>query len=92
MKKNDIGMEEFLAVLRAHPDLVSALVGDPARIQRLLKSKAARQLLIGVDTKPLLRYVGGSQRWGPIALCLSRSKIFSPQMKCFGRSKAPKPK
>jgi hypothetical protein len=87
MKKNDNGMEELLGLLRSHPELISAIVFDPARIKRLLSSKAARRLVIGVDTRALLKSVAGSGGGGPIVLCLSRSRHATPAIKCLRRSR-----
>jgi hypothetical protein len=68
--KNDKGMRELLKLLRAHPDLMTALVFDPPAIRRLLKSKAARQLTRGVNTMEFFRQVARSGNGGPVALCM----------------------
>jgi hypothetical protein len=87
MKNNDNGMQELLELLKSHPQLIHALVFDPASIKRLLKSKAARRLLIGVDTKAFLRAVAGPA--GPIALCVSRSRVLAGRTRCPSRSRCP---
>jgi hypothetical protein len=79
MKTNDNGMGELLEVLKTHPDLISALVFDPVSIKRLLKTKAARRLVLGVDTKAFLRYLAGPQDGGPIAHCLKRTAVLCPK-------------
>ena len=74
MKKNkDRGLAELLELLRARPDLIDALVFDPARVKRLLKQKAARRMVLGASTRAFLRYVSGSPEGGPIAMCLRRT-------------------
>jgi hypothetical protein len=79
MKKNDNGMGELLELLKSRPGLISALVFDPVSIKRLLRSKAARRLIKGVDTRAFLRYVAGSADGGPIALCLLRTALLCPK-------------
>jgi hypothetical protein len=79
MKKNDNGMGELLDLLKTHPELISALVFDPVSIERLLKSKAARRLVLGVDTRAFLRYVAGPKNGGPVALCRRTSRILCPK-------------
>ncbi len=79
MKKNDNGMGELLSLLKARPELISALVFDPTSIKRLLKSKAARRLALGVNTRAFLSYVAGSEDGGPIALCLKRTSVLCPK-------------
>jgi len=73
MKNNDKGMRELVKLLKAHPDLMSALVFDPRSVRRVLKGKAARQLTLGVDTKAFLKYIAGPAPGGPIALCVQRT-------------------
>ena len=79
MKKNDNGMDELLGLLKSHPELISALVFDPVSVKRLLKSKAARRLLIGVDTRAFLKYVAGHKNGTPIVLCLGRTRHMAPR-------------
>jgi hypothetical protein len=69
MNKNDKGLEELLELLRTHPELIKELVFDRTSIQLLLKTEAARQLVLGVDTKKFLRYVAGPEDGYPIAQC-----------------------
>ena len=70
-KKNDNGMGELLGVLKAHPELVHALVFDHKAVRRLIKSKAGRGLLPGLDArKTLLKRVEGAGGGGQIAVCL----------------------
>jgi hypothetical protein len=75
MKKNDNGLEELLELLRTHPKLIKELVFDPPSIQLLLKTKAARQLVLGVDAKKFLSYVAGPQDGYPIAQCFRETKL-----------------
>jgi hypothetical protein len=90
MKKNDKGMGELLDLLKTHPELISALVFDPASIKRLLRSKAARQLVLGVDTRAFLSYVAGPEDGGPIALCLKRTRVLCKRTRCPKLSRCPK--
>jgi hypothetical protein len=75
VKRNDKGMTELLDLLKAHPDLMSALVFDPRSIRRLLRGKAARQLTIGVNTRAFLSYVAKPGDAGPVALCLQQTAL-----------------
>ena len=70
MKKKDKGISELLEMLKTHPELISALVLDPTRVKRLLRSKAARRLVGGVNTTDFLAKVAESGGGGPIALCM----------------------
>lgn len=79
MKNNDNGMDELLDLIKTHPELISALVFEPKNIQRLLKSKAAARLVMGVDTKAFLRHVAGPGDGGPIALCRRRTMALCPK-------------
>lgn len=76
MKKNDLAMELLLDLLKTHPELISALVFDPASIKRLLKSKAARKLLLGVDVKAFLKYIASTDG-APVAACSYRTSALS---------------
>jgi hypothetical protein len=78
MKNNDKGVGELMDLLKTHPELISALVFDPVSVKRLLKSKPAQRLVIGVDTRAFLRYVSGSKNRGPIALCRRGSRAINP--------------
>jgi hypothetical protein len=90
MKKNDNGMGELLDLLKTHPELISALVFDPVSIERLLKSKAARRLVLGVDTRAFLRYVAGPKNGGPVALCRRTSRISVSQSRRHALSTWPR--
>jgi hypothetical protein len=90
MKNNDKGMGELLDVLKVHPELISALVFDPESIKRLLRSKAARRLVLGVDIRAFLSYVAGPEDGGPIALCLQRTRVLCPKTRCPKRSRCPR--
>lgn len=69
--KNDNGMGELLDTLKTHPELVHALVFDHKRVRRLLKSKAARGLVTGVDPrKTILKRVKRAGEGGGVAVCL----------------------
>jgi hypothetical protein len=92
MNKNDKGLGELLELLRTHPDLMSAIVFDPPAIKRLLKSKAARRLVMGVDVRDFLRYVAGPEDGGPIAVCLRGTAVLCPKrtryaVLCFSGTK-----
>jgi hypothetical protein len=75
MKSYDKGVDELLGLLKTHPELIRELVLDPTRIQELLKSKAARQLALGVDTKAFLKYVAGPRDGYPIIQCFGGTKL-----------------
>jgi hypothetical protein len=79
MKTSDNGLGELLELFKSHPELISALVFDPASIKRLLKSKAARKLVIGVDTRAFLQYIAGPTDGGPIAVCLRKTVVVCPK-------------
>ena len=90
MKKNDKGMGELLDLLKIHPELISALVFDPANIKRLLKSKGARKLVIGVDTRAFLRDLAGPEEGGPIVVCRRRTRILCRRLsRCPRHSRVP---
>jgi hypothetical protein len=78
---NNKGMGELLGLLKDHPELVDALVYDPKRVRRFLKTEAARRL-IGTDTEVFLRYVSGSGEGASLALCLGGTKLL-----CAGATK-----
>jgi hypothetical protein len=89
MKKNDKGMSALLDVLKAHPDLVHALIIDHARLKRLLRSKAGRELALGEDArKLLLKSVAGPA--GKAGICVRTTKIVArtsfggPLPECYG--------
>jgi hypothetical protein len=91
MKKNDKGMSALLDVLKAHPDLVHALIVDHARLKRLLRSKAGRELALGEDARKLLRKsVAGPGRAGKAGICVRPTKIVArtsfagPHLQCYG--------
>jgi hypothetical protein len=75
MRNQDKGTGELLGLLKTKPELVSALVFDTRNIKRLLKSKAARRLVLGVDTRAFLRSVVGPAEGGPIAFCDGRAAV-----------------
>ncbi|MBV9345994.1 MAG: hypothetical protein JO341_14905 [Gammaproteobacteria bacterium] len=74
MKKNDKGLEELLKLLQTHPELIKELVFDSTNIRRLLKTKAARKLALGVDTTAFLLYVAGPEDGYPVSQCLGGTK------------------
>ena len=89
MKKNDLAMELLLDLLKTHPELISALVFDPASIKRLLKSKAARKLVLGVDVKAFLKEIAESEYGGHVAACSYRTSnvsLFNCQHTTTGRT------
>ena len=77
MKNKELAMEQLLELLEARPELVSALVFEPIRIMRLLKSKAARKLVLGVDVTAFLKDIISSTDGGPVALCRRRTIVLS---------------
>ncbi len=74
MKNKDNGLGELLELLKTHPELIKELVFDPTRIKPLLRSKAARRLVLGVDTKKFLSYVAGPDDGYPVAQCFGGTK------------------
>jgi hypothetical protein len=80
MKKKDKGMGELLELIRTRPELISALVFDPKSVKRLLRSKAARRLVRGVNVRAFLsRVAGPADGDAPIALCLRRTAVLCPK-------------
>jgi hypothetical protein len=69
MKKNDNGLDDLLKLLRKRPELVKELVFHAPNIQRLLKSRAARRLAVGVDAGAFLTYLASSRDGYAIAQC-----------------------
>ena len=49
----DPGMGPLLDLLKSRPELVHALVFDHVKVERLLRSPAARRLVPGVDTRKM---------------------------------------
>jgi hypothetical protein len=78
MKNNDSGIEELLEVLKTNPEIISALVFDPDSVKRLLNSKAARKLVLGVKFKNFITYVTSASNGGPVARCIDKTKVISP--------------
>jgi hypothetical protein len=74
MNNNDKGLEELLALLKTHPELIKELVFDSSNIKNLL-SAAAQQLTLGVDTQQFLDYVAGPQDGYPITQCLRNTQV-----------------
>jgi hypothetical protein len=75
MKKNDNGLGELLALLKAHPELMKELVFEPTKITSLLRSNAARRLVLGVDAKKFLKYVASPEDGYPIAQCFKETHL-----------------
>jgi hypothetical protein len=75
MRNKDKGTGELLELIKTKPELVSALVFDTRNIERLVRSKAGRRLVRGVDTGAFLRSVAGPAEGGPIALCDGRAAV-----------------
>jgi hypothetical protein len=68
-RKQDPGMGALLDLLKGRPELVHALIFDHVQVKRLLKSRAARILVPGVDArKMLLRRVAEAPASGPLRL------------------------
>jgi hypothetical protein len=70
----DKNMAELMELLKIHPELMSALAFDPVSVKRLLKSKGARRLALGVDVKAFLREVIAPKNGGPFAMCMKHSR------------------
>jgi hypothetical protein len=73
MKKKDNGLRELLKLLKNHPELIKELVLDSTNIQRLLKSKEARELALGADATEFLEYVAGPDDGYPIVQCIRKT-------------------
>jgi hypothetical protein len=91
MKKKQKGMGELLALIKTRPELVTALVFDPASVKRLLRSKAARRLVLGVNVRAFLRYVAGPKDGGPIVICRRTAAPCKVTFVCPGGTKPPCP-
>jgi hypothetical protein len=93
MKKNDNGLGELLALLKAHPELMKDLVFEPTKITTLLRGNAARRLVLGVDAKKFLKYVASSKDGYPIAQCLKETRVLcakgTAQALCGGGTSHP---
>jgi len=68
-KKNDNGLDDLLKLLRERPELVKELIFHAPNIQRLLKSRAARTLALGVDASAFLTYLASDEDGYAIAQC-----------------------
>jgi hypothetical protein len=69
MKKNDNGLDDLLKLLRKRPELVKELIFHAPNLQRLLKSRAARRLALGVDASAFLTYLASDEDGYAIAQC-----------------------
>jgi hypothetical protein len=84
-------MIELLQLLKDHPELVSGLVFDATNVRCLLKTRAARRLVIGVDTKAFLSHVADSKGGGPIAMCVGQTvSLCAGTILCLGGTKPTK--
>jgi hypothetical protein len=94
MKKNDNGLGELLALLKDHPELMKDLVFDRIGVASLLKSRAARRLVIGAKATAFLEYVAGPEDGYPIAQCFRQTKSLcakgTKQALCGGGTKQAK--
>ena len=86
-RSSERGLRELLKVLRAHPELANAVVFDPAKVKRLLKTPAARSLLVGVDAGTLLMSVSNSTGDTPLALCMQLTAVVTPPIQCPGNTR-----
>jgi len=86
-RRSDGGLRELLNLLRRHPELANALVFDPARVRRLLRTQAARELLVGVDAGTLLMSVSDSTGETPLALCMQVTALVVPPIGCPGNTR-----
>ena len=74
-KKNDRGMNELLALLKAHPELIRDLVFDPNSIMRVLRSKASRRLVRGQNVQEFLLRMANPKDGYPIAQCYKQTRV-----------------
>ena len=86
-KRSYGGLRELLEILKAHPELAHTLVFDPEKVRRLLRTRDARSLLVGVDVRTLLRSVPETPGLTPLALCLQLTAIVAPPIECPGATK-----
>jgi hypothetical protein len=56
-RNRDEGLDELLAVLKADPQLLSVLVLNPKALLRKVKSKAAKELIKGIEPETYLENV-----------------------------------
>jgi hypothetical protein len=64
-RKRGHGMGALLDLLKSRPELVHTLVVDPAKVKRVLKSRAARELVAGAEPRMLLRSFDAGGEPGP---------------------------
>jgi hypothetical protein len=64
-RKRDRAMGALLDLLKSRPELAHTLVVDPERVKRLLKSRAARDLLAGAEPRMVLRSFDAGGEPGP---------------------------
>lgn len=74
MKNNDNGLDDLLKLLRKRPELVKELIFHAPNIQRLLKSRAARRLALGVDASAFLTYLASDEDGYAIAQCFGGTR------------------
>jgi hypothetical protein len=64
-RKRDRAMGALLDLLKSRQELVHTLVVAPERVKRLLKSRAARELVAGAEPRMLLRSFDAGGEPGP---------------------------
>jgi hypothetical protein len=94
MKKNDNGLDDLLKLLRERPELVKELIFHAPNIQRLLKSRAARTLALGVDASAFLSYLASDEDGYAIAQCFGGTESLcakgtGAQVRCGGSTGQP---
>jgi hypothetical protein len=62
------GVAELLNLIKNRPDLVHALVLDPAKVKSVLKTKSAKQL-VSTNTRAFLDRLGGPEDGGGVTVC-----------------------
>lgn len=95
--KNDNGLGELLDMLKKNPTLMKEIVFNSENVNKMLKSKAARRLVEGVDAtswtlvdaKAFLKYVAGQGGGHPIAHCFTGTMVLCAKgtkvaVKCGG--------
>jgi hypothetical protein len=92
MKNYDKGLGQLLELLRKRPDLIREIVFDTARVRRLLRNKAARQLTLGPKPTDFLQYMGGSIDGYPISSCQQLTQVLCAKgtgisLKCGQKTK-----
>lgn len=73
--KNDKAVQELLALIKAHPELIHAIMFNPVTVKRLLKSPEARRLVLGKEAKEFLENLVET-KVGPVGVCGGGTFVF----------------